>query len=177
MKSIILGLCLILGSSFASASDTYVCDPDSAHRGDSTLLAPGESRVIDYNSSCASVLVPENLIQLIIGFTTPSGGYIATTGKDMLGKMGLEMSFIDSATGIDLFALAANSGTRVCSYAAGQSFEFYNSDQISSVILRPVQLRIKNVGRKSYYVHTTVAWSHQLPDYILNCSRYGGKFL
>jgi hypothetical protein len=177
-KLLVAAIMLLMGNSVAQADENYNCIPGPPAYHEMDVLSPGQVRVVDFNPNCTDTLGPENYMQLIIGVATPDLAYIKVTGQDFLEKVGIRVELIDAATGSSMFDLVKMAGGQVCRYASGTSYEFLNPQLVSPAILRPVRLRISNVGHKSYFVHSTVTWVYKPEGApVSNCSTYGGSFM
>lgn len=177
MVKYVFALSMLLLSNKVFAADIYQCLEGPPQYHDLVVLNAGEKRILDLQPDCTNYLNAENYMQLILGITTASGGYIKVTGKDMLAKLGLKVELIDAATGINLIDLTKSAGGQVCKYAAGLSYEFLNTQKISNTILRPVRLQISNIGSKSYRVGSTITWVYVPEGAPQWCSTYGGTYL
>lgn len=134
---------------YCSSSDVVIMDSKYY------TVAPGE--VIDINADargfCESYVKPESDLSVGISFRDDPKWI---KNKDQIKVNGFKLEVFDVESGLDMLSLASSYGMQACN--TGRGFNFLDLLKQPRV-LRPLKIRLTNVGRSARDVAATILYS------------------
>ncbi|WP_413288031.1 hypothetical protein [Bdellovibrio sp. HCB337] len=164
MRYLLILSALVFNSHFASAqvagpeNMAVYCSGDYLVTADSKFYAlnPGEVKElrVDLRGICSLYLNADTSLQIGVSF---SNDPYWRKGKDQIAVQGLIFEVIDAVTGQNLVDLAKSLDAPACNWGSGFVFSDLTTMPMT---LRPVILRLKNVGRRSVSAAYTLHYSN-----------------
>lgn len=135
---------------------SYLAKADSKYY----TIAPGETKelLFDLRNLCSSIYQGNDIsIQTTVVFRDDPRWQ---KNKDQIAVQGLRFEVIDAETGANLVELAKSLGLPACNWGAGFVFSDLRALPAS---LRPMKLRLTNVGRSSVDAAMLVQYTNASP--------------
>ncbi|MFS4460846.1 hypothetical protein [Bdellovibrio sp. HCB2-146] len=158
---LMIGILLLkLNLAQAQSSDVMAiyCDAANTAIADSRYytLRPGEVKelIVDLKSDCLLYTQLDATLQIGVSF---KGDPDWKRGKDQIALQGLVFEVYDVATGRNLVDMVKSAGGSACNYGSG----FVFSDlRAFPMVLRPVRLRLRNIGRNTVDAAYTLIYNN-----------------